>query len=102
MEAPLLLLDEPTASMEPLSEHAVYEAVLRGWLREGQITVLISHRLASVVVCHRIFVYDSGHIVESGSLEDLTSLGGDHAAMFTLQAGGYQPRAATAVEEVAK
>lgn len=53
-KAPLLLLDEPTASMDPPSEHAVYEAVLRGRLREDPITVLISHRPASVVDCDRI------------------------------------------------
>ncbi|MFF3563690.1 ABC transporter ATP-binding protein [Streptomyces sp. NPDC002574] len=95
-KAPLLLLDEPTASMDPPSEHAVYEAVLRGRLREDQITVLISHRLASVVDCDRIYVFDAGRIVESGSHDDLMVLGGAYAAMFTLQAGGYRPRTAAA------
>lgn len=102
-KAPLLLLDEPTASMDPPSEHAVYEAVLRGRLREDQITVLISHRLASVVDCHKIFVFDNGRIVESGSHDELMALGGDYAAMFTLQASGYRPgTAATAAEEPAR
>ncbi|MCX4825784.1 ABC transporter ATP-binding protein/permease [Streptomyces sp. NBC_01142] len=102
-KAPLLLLDEPTASMDPPSEHAVYEAVLRGRLREDQITVLISHRLASVVDCDRIYVFDGGRIVESGPHDELMALGRDYAAMFTLQAGGYQPRvAAAAAEEVGK
>ncbi|MET9802492.1 ABC transporter ATP-binding protein [Streptomyces sp. NPDC006368] len=96
--APLLLLDEPTASMDPPSEHAVYEAVLRGRLRTDQITVLISHRLASVVDCDRILVFDSGRIVESGSHDELMRRGGDYAAMFTLQASGYQAGAATAEE----
>lgn len=96
--APLLLLDEPTASMDPPSEHAVYEAVLRGRLRADQITVLISHRLASVVDCDRILVFDSGRIVESGSHDELMASGGDYAAMFTLQASGYQPGTATAEE----
>ncbi|MHA5053691.1 ATP-binding cassette domain-containing protein [Streptomyces sp. SD15] len=98
--APLLLLDEPTASMDPPSEHAVYEAVLRSRLREDQITVLISHRLASVVDCHKIYVFDGGRITECGSHQDLMALGGAYAAMFTLQAGGYQPR--SAAEEAAK
>ncbi|MFK0238671.1 ATP-binding cassette domain-containing protein [Streptomyces vinaceus] len=89
-EAVLLLLDEPTASMDPPSEHAVYEAVLRGRLRPDQITVLISHRLASVVACDRILVFDGGRIVESGSHDELMALGGDYAAMFTLQASGYR------------
>ncbi|MFJ4990307.1 ABC transporter ATP-binding protein [Streptomyces sp. NPDC088732] len=91
-KAPLLLLDEPTASMDPPSEHAVYEAVLRGRLRDDQITVLISHRLASVVDCDRIYVFDAGRIVESGSHDDLMAVGGVYAGMFTLQAGGYRPR----------
>lgn len=98
-KAPLLLLDEPTASMDPPSEHAVYEAVLRGRLREDQITVLISHRLASVVDCDQIYVFDAGRIVESGSHDELMTVGGVYAGMFTLQAGGYQPRAAAVPPE---
>lgn len=98
--APLLLLDEPTASMDPPSEHAVYEAVLRGRLREDQITVLISHRLASVVDCDTIYVFDGGRITESGSHEELMAVeGGTYAAMFTLQAGGYRARAPLPAED---
>ncbi|MFJ6518033.1 ABC transporter ATP-binding protein [Streptomyces filamentosus] len=90
-DAPLLLLDEPTASMDPPSEHAVYEAVLRDRPREDRITVLISHRLASVVGCDRIYVFDAGRIVEEGSHEELMAHDGLYAHMFTLQAAGYQP-----------
>ncbi|WP_030067366.1 ABC transporter ATP-binding protein, partial [Streptomyces natalensis] len=89
--APVLLLDEPTASMDPPSEHGIYEAVLRGKLRKDQITVLISHRLASVVECDRIYVFDGGRIAESGSHRELMAQGGEYAAMFRLQASGYQP-----------
>jgi ATP-binding cassette subfamily B protein len=73
-------------------EHAVYEAVLRGRLREDQITVLISHRLASVVDCDTIYVFDEGRITESGSHEKLMALGGTYAETFTVQAAGYQNR----------
>ncbi|MGW7579438.1 ATP-binding cassette domain-containing protein [Streptomyces sp. NPDC054765] len=93
--APVLLLDEPTASMDPRAEHDVYQAVLRGKLRDDQITVLISHRLASVVECDRIYVFDGGRITESGSHQELMALGGDYAQMFTLQAAGYQAAPAT-------
>lgn len=91
--APVLLLDEPTASMDPRAEHAVYEAVLRDNPRPDQITVLISHRLASVVSCDRIFVFDGGRITENGTHRELMALGGEYAAMFTLQADGYRAEA---------
>ncbi|MBB1255036.1 ABC transporter ATP-binding protein [Streptomyces alkaliterrae] len=89
-DAPVLLLDEPTASMDPKAEHAVYQAVLRNKRRAERITVLISHRLASVVECDRIYVFDAGRIVESGTHDELMARGGDYAEMFTLQADAYQ------------
>ncbi|MEU5011005.1 ABC transporter ATP-binding protein [Streptomyces sp. NPDC021749] len=88
--APVLLLDEPTASMDPRAEHAVYQAVLRDQSRPDRITVLISHRLASVVECDRIYVFDDGRITEAGSHRQLMDLGGNYAEMFALQAAGYQ------------
>ncbi|MDQ0765553.1 ATP-binding cassette domain-containing protein [Streptomyces canus] len=94
--APVLLLDEPTASMDPRAEHAVYEAVLRDTPRPDQITVLISHRLASVVSCDRIFVFDGGRITETGTHQELMDIGGEYAAMFTLQAAGYRAEAGEA------
>ena len=66
--------------------------MLRGRLREHQTTVLISPRLAGVVDCATIYVFDSGRITEFGSHDELMALGGAYAAMFTLQADGYQPR----------
>ena len=89
--APVLLLDEPTASMDPRAEHAVYQAVLRGHQRPERITVLISHRLASVVECDQIFVFDGGRIIESGDHTSLMAIpDGEYQAMFNLQAAAYQ------------
>ncbi len=79
--------------MDPRAEHAVYEAVLRDNPRSDQITVLISHRLASVVSCDRVFVFDGGRVIESGTHQELMNLGGEYAAMFTLQADGYRAEA---------
>ncbi|SEG87300.1 ATP-binding cassette, subfamily B [Actinacidiphila yanglinensis] len=98
-KAPVLVLDEPTASMDPRAEHAVYRAVLRGQHRADRITVLISHRLASVVECDRIYVFHHGRIIEEGDHATLMRRGGEYAAMFTLQAAAYQPMAPHASEE---
>ncbi|MBM7167133.1 ABC transporter ATP-binding protein [Streptomyces sp. G44] len=99
-QAPVLLLDEPTASMDPKAEHAVYQAVLRGEHRADRITVLISHRLASVVGCHMIYVFDQGRIIESGTHRELMKLGGEYASMFALQAAGYLSTAPEVPDDV--
>ncbi|MFJ2217732.1 ATP-binding cassette domain-containing protein [Streptomyces sp. NPDC101062] len=89
-DAPVLLLDEPTASMDPRAEHAAYTAVLRGRHRADRITVLISHRMASVIECDRIFVFRDGRITESGNHTSLMAQRGEYYEMFTLQASAYQ------------
>jgi ATP-binding cassette subfamily B protein len=89
--APIIVLDEPTAAMDPRSEHAVYEAVLRLRASEEQAIVLVSHRLASVVRCDHIYVFDDGRVIEHGTHEELMNLpNGEYRAMFTLQASAYQ------------
>lgn len=99
-DAPVLLLDEPTASMDPRAEHAVYRAVLHGQRRPDRITILISHRLASVVECDQIFVFQDGRIIEDGDHASLMAQGGEYAAMFTLQAAAYQATPAHETEEL--
>ncbi|MFD8609683.1 ATP-binding cassette domain-containing protein [Streptomyces sp. NPDC059631] len=89
-DAAVLLLDEPTASMDPRAEHAAYTAVLRGRRRADRITILISHRLASVIECDRIFVFQDGQIIESGDHASLMAQHGEYHQMFTLQAAAYQ------------
>jgi ATP-binding cassette, subfamily B, bacterial len=95
-DAPVLLLDEPTASMDPRAEHAAYTAVLRGRHRPDRITILISHRLASVIECDRIFVFKDGRILEYGNHTSLMAQGGEYAQMFTLQAAAYRETTAPA------
>ncbi|MEV8033573.1 ABC transporter ATP-binding protein [Streptomyces sp. NPDC086182] len=92
-DAAVLLLDEPTASMDPRAEHAAYTAVLRGRRRADRITILISHRLASVIECDRIFVFQDGQIIENGDHTSLMAQRGEYYQMFTLQAAAYQAEA---------
>jgi ATP-binding cassette subfamily B protein len=94
-ESPLLLiLDEPTASLDAETEHQLFERYSRraGELRAaaGTITVLVSHRFSTVGMADLILVIDRGRIVEIGSHADLMDRGGMYAELFALQAAGYR------------
>jgi ATP-binding cassette, subfamily B, bacterial len=82
-----LILDEPTASLDPKAEAALFEQVRR--LAEGRSVLLISHRFSSVRSADRIYVLHEGQITESGSHEELIALDGRYAHLFNLQARAY-------------
>ena len=87
-DANLLVLDEPTASMDARSEHQLFQHVRR--LEEGRTLVLISHRFSTVRDADRIYVMDQGRILEDGSHDELMQLGGRYAELFELQASAYR------------
>ena len=87
-EADILVLDEPTASLDAESEHAVFERFRA--LAAGRTTIVISHRFPTVRMARRIVVLDHGRIVESGSHQELVDRRGRYARMFELQAEGYR------------
>ena len=86
--ATILVLDEPTASMDAAAEAEVFEHFQD--LTRDRIAILISHRFSTVRRAHLIAVMDSGRIVEHGSHEELMAGGGRYAALFELQARGYR------------
>jgi ATP-binding cassette subfamily B protein len=87
-EAQVLILDEPTASLDARAE---YEVFLRfAELTKGKAAVLISHRFSTVRMADRILVLDRGQLIESGTHEQLLALGGTYAELFKLQAAGYR------------
>ena len=87
-EAPwLVVLDEPTAALDPLAEQAIYERFIER--SKGRTSVLISHRLSSVRACDRILVIDNGTIVEDGDHETLLANDGLYAQFFRAQAQWY-------------
>ncbi len=86
--ADILILDEPTAAMDAAAEAATFNHFRQ--LSSAKMTVLISHRFASVRLADRILVIERGRIIERGNHEELMSLGGHYATLFDLQAAGYR------------
>ncbi|MDE7044809.1 MAG: ABC transporter ATP-binding protein/permease, partial [Acetatifactor sp.] len=86
-DAPILLLDEPTAALDPISESALYEKF--GDISRGHTTIFISHRLGSTRLSDHIFVLKDGCVREQGSHEELMAMGGIYAEMYETQQGWY-------------
>jgi ATP-binding cassette subfamily B protein len=87
-DSQLLILDEPTASLDARSEHEVFERFAE--LTEGKMALLISHRLSTVRMADRILVLENGKIAEQGPHDQLIKVGGGYAEMFELQAASYR------------
>jgi ATP-binding cassette, subfamily B, bacterial len=85
--APFVILDEPTAALDPRAEHDLF-ARIRSMAR-GRTVLLISHRFSSVRSADRIFVLDHGKLVEHGTHPELVAQGGQYAELFSLQAAAY-------------
>ncbi len=87
-DAQLLILDEPTASLDARSEFEVFERFAE--LTFGKMALLISHRFSTVRMADRIVVLEGGKLVEEGSHAQLLALGRRYAAMFEMQAANYR------------
>jgi ATP-binding cassette subfamily B protein len=87
-DAQLLILDEPTASLDARSELEVFERFAE--LTSSKMALLISHRFSTVRMADRIVVLEAGRLVEEGHHNQLMALGGRYAAMFEMQAASYR------------
>lgn len=83
----IVILDEPTASLDAEAEFKVFEDLTRN--SSNQITLLISHRFSTVRMASHILVLDEGKCIESGSHEELMKIDGRYSYLFRLQAQGY-------------
>jgi ATP-binding cassette subfamily B protein len=85
--APLVIIDEPTASLDARAEYELFSS-LHEVLR-GRTALIISHRFSTVRTADRIYVLDHGRVAEHGSHDELMALGGQYAELFNLQASAY-------------
>jgi ATP-binding cassette, subfamily B, bacterial len=87
-DADILVLDEPTASMDAEAEVKIFERFRE--LTDDKIAIVISHRFSTVRMADQIIVLDRGSIIERGTHDELVAKGGRYAKLFTLQAQGYR------------
>lgn len=86
--APILVLDEPTAALDPIAENDIYQKY--NDMTHGRTSFFISHRLASTRFCDRIIFVDGGKIAEEGTHDELLKNGGGYAYMFEVQSKYYR------------
>lgn len=89
-DAPILLLDEPTAALDPIAEQEMY--LKYADFTKGKSSVFISHRLASTRFCDRIIMIENGTLTETGTHAQLMAQGGKYAELFELQSSYYNDK----------
>jgi ATP-binding cassette subfamily B protein len=87
-DAPVVVFDEPTSALDPKAEIEIFEQVA-GLATAGRTVILVTHRLASVSRADRIYVFDSGRVIEHGRHTELMRADGPYASMYRLQAAQY-------------
>lgn len=87
--APILILDEATSSLDSVTENYIQESL--SILMQNKTTIVIAHRLSTLSKMDRILVLDDGKIIEDGTHEELVAKGGHYAKMWHMQAGGFLP-----------
>jgi ATP-binding cassette subfamily B protein len=87
-DAPIILLDEPTAALDPIAESDIYKKYAD--LTHGRTSLYISHRLASALFCDRILMMENGSIIEEGTHDTLMKKGGKYKELYEIQSHYYK------------
>jgi len=88
-DAPILILDEATSSLDSITEKAIQDTLDEAM--RGKTVIVVAHRLSTISHLDRILVFDQGRVVEDGSHEALLALGGAYHRLWSKQAGGFLP-----------
>lgn len=83
----LIVLDEPTAAIDPLEESAIYKKFVDA--AQGKTAIVVTHRMGSAKIAERIIVMSDGRIIETGNHSELLELSGEYAQMYKAQSGWY-------------
>ena len=86
-DSDILILDEPTASLDPMAEQEIFNRF--NSLRKGKTSIFISHRLSSATTADKILVIEDGQLIEQGSHQQLMRDGGRYSELFKTQAAHY-------------
>ncbi len=97
-DSPVVILDEPTSALDPVAEYQLFENMMAAC--RDRAVVFISHRLSSAVPADRVYLFEEGRVVESGTHRELMERGGHYADMFRKQAESYRATDTETREEV--
>ena len=84
----IIIMDEPSSALDPIAEYELNQSILKN--AEGKTVIFISHRLSTTRMADRIYMFDSGKIIECGSHDELMVLDGKYAEMYRVQAKKYK------------
>ena len=84
----IVILDEPSSALDPIAEYELNQSILKH--AEGKTVIFISHRLSTTRHADRIYMFEEGRIIESGSHDELMLLNGKYAEMFNVQSEKYK------------
>ncbi len=87
-EYPIVIMDEPSSALDPMAEYNLNQSILHN--TEGKTVIFISHRLSTTRIADKIYMFDTGCLIEEGSHEELLTMDGKYAEMFRVQSEKYQ------------
>ena len=85
---PIVIMDEPSSALDPMAEYNLNQSILHN--TEGKTVIFISHRLSTTRIADKIYMFDTGRLIEEGNHEELLEMDGKYAEMFKLQSQNYR------------